>query len=265
MQQRCVNTNCARWALAAVAWIGLGTAAWADIIKLDKVAYIDGAYNENLGAQSTMKNVVNSSTHTGVTAGSVTRSLLGMPAITTPVGMEISSVTLNLWCTQYNKNGAATNFSMVLYPLTQSWVEGTGIKGGGSLSGATWNTYDGTDPWTTAGGDYDPSVSVVAASTPAINTWTTFDLTSIWSNADLQTYGALLTVSPEDGTLVPTGQWITETFATDDWVNNPGNDYNPYISATFVPVPEPVAWLTLLSGCTTTILLICRQKYENVL
>jgi hypothetical protein len=260
MQQRFVNSSLIRWALAAVAWIGLGTTAWADIIKLDKVAYIDGAYNENLGAQSTIKNVVNSSTHTGVTAGSVTRSLLGMPSIIVPDGMAIASVTLNLWCTQYNKNSETTNFSMAISPLTHNWVEGTGTKGGGSLSGVTWNTYDGTNPWTTAGGDYDSSVSVVAASTPVINSWTTFDLTSIWSNVDLQSYGALLTVSPEDGTLVPSGQWITETFASDDWVNNPGTDYNPYISVTFVAVPEPAAVIILITGCGAAATIVFRRR-----
>jgi hypothetical protein len=263
MQQRFVNTGFARWALAAVVWIGLGTTAWADNIKLDKVAYIDGAYNENLGATSTIKNVLNASDHSGATAGTVTRSLLGMPSITVPGGMEIASITLNLWCTSYNKNGAATNFSMALYPLTQSWVEGTGITGGGSLSGATWNTYNGTDLWTTAGGggDYDSSVSVMAASTPSKNHWTTFDLTSIWSNANLQTYGALLTITPEDGTLVPSGYWITESFATDDWVNDPGADYNPYVSVTFVAVPEPVTWFMLLSGCIMATLFIRRRKF----
>jgi len=257
MQQRFVNTSFARWALAAVAWIGLGATAWADVFKLDKVAYIDGGYNENLGSTTGMKNVLNFPTHNG---GSVTRSLLGMPSITVPDGMAIESVTLKLWCYQYNKNGAATNFSMALYPLIHSWVEGTGKSGQGLLTGATWITYDGNQSWTTAGGDYDSSVSVMAASTPVINSWTTFDLSSIWSNANLQTYGALLTVSPEDGTLVPTGQWITESFATDDWVNDPGTDYNPYISVTFMPVPEPVAWLTLLSGCIGAKLCLRRRK-----
>ena len=263
MQKQFVNTSFTRWALAAIAWFGLGITARAEIIKLDKVAYIDGAYNENLGAQSTMKNVLNAPTHTGDTAGSMTRSLLGMPSITVPDGMAIESVTLNLWCTQYNKNGAQTNFSMMLYPLIQGFIEGTGKGGQGLLTGATWNTYDGTNPWTTAGGDYDNSVSVMATSMPAPSTWTTFNLTSIWNNANLQTKGALLTISPEDGTLVPTGKWITETFATDDWVNNPGTDYNPYISVTFVAVPEPVTWLMLFSGYITATLLIRKGKEEK--
>ena len=219
-------------------------------IPLNKVTYIDGAYNENLGAQSTIKNVVNAADHAGITAGTATRSLLGMPSVTVPVGEQIESVSLNLWCTQYNTNGAATPFSMVLYPLTTGFVEGTGTKGQGSLSGATWNTYDGTDPWVTpgGGGDFDSTLPVLASAVPGINAWTTFDLTNLWKNTNLQTHGAELTVSPENPTLVPAGTWVTESFASNDWVNSPGTNYNPYLAVTLAPVPEPSAAALLAAG-----------------
>lgn len=87
-----------------------------------------------------------------------------------------------------------------LYPLTQAFAE----------SGATWNTTDGSNAWTAAGGDYDASASVLAAKgapgvygSDANGKFFTWDVTPLLTNpatrAELQAYGALL----DAGTATP--------------------------------------------------------------
>ncbi len=246
----------ARWVLPTIAVIGLASTARAqttDDIPLPSTTYIDSYYNaQNLGGGTTMKNVVNAPAH-NAEGSSVTRSLLSLPSIPAPpAGDAITSVTLNLYCTQYNTNGdTTTNWSMVAYPLKRGFVQGNGKSSNGyNPTGATWYTYDGSNDWTTPGGDFDSSVSVPASATPVINSWTTFDLTSIWTNPslaaqkqELQNYGVELTVSPENPNLVPAYQWVTESFANDNYTPPP-TPCNPYLAVTFTPLPRPptAAW-----------------------
>ncbi len=42
------------------------------------------------------------------------------------------------------------------HPVTRDWIEGT-LQGAEPADGATWVTYDGTNAWTSAGGDVDSS------------------------------------------------------------------------------------------------------------
>ena len=243
----------------AVAVIVCGaTAAHADTIdySLTSTTYIDSYYTtQNLGGGTSMKNVVNSPTHS---AGSVTRSLLALPPIVVPpqdAGDAITSVTLNLYCSQYNTNGAATPFSMVAYPLTQSFVQGSCTSSNQTLTpGATWLTSDGTHPWATSGGDFDSSASVMANATPVTGAWTTFDLTNIWSNPsyavqqqEMQKYGVELTASPENPSLAPAGSSITESFRNDN-AYPPPTPIVPYLEVTFAPVPEPSSVAMLVAG-----------------
>jgi hypothetical protein len=250
----------ARWALATVALIGLTSTARAQApedINLSSVTYIDQDNpTSNFGGKTQTKLVVNGLNHYG---GTYVRGLLALPSITVPAGEQIQSVSLDLWCTQYSPpSGGSTTFSTVLYPLTRGFVQGTGTTSGvTNTSGATWNTYDGTDAWTTPGGDYDSSTPVMASATPAASSWTTFNLTNLWTNPslvleqqELQNYGALITVSPENYNLVsPSNSFITEEFASDVWVNSPPTpSLNPYIAVTFSAVPEPSTVALLAAG-----------------
>ncbi len=252
----CSSNGIARWALATVALIGLASTVRADTMTYacTSTTYIDSYYNnQNLGGGTTMKNVVNAPSH-NAEGSSVTRSLLALPPIpATPAGDVITSVTLNLYCTQYNTNGdTATNWSMVAYPLKRGFVQGNGNSSNGyNANGATWFTYDGTSDWTTPGGDFDSSVSVVASATPVISQWTSFNLTSIWTNSslvvqkqELQNYGVELTVSPENPNLVPASEWVTESFANDNWSPPPVGI--PYLAVTFTLV---TVWNNVSGNC----------------
>ncbi len=250
------------WALATIALIGAASPARADTIDipLTSTTYIDSYYTtQNLGGGTSVKNVMNGMGHDG---GSVTRSLLALPAIVVPAqdaGDEITSVTLNLYCSTYSPpTGGTTTFSMVAYPMTQSFVQGSCTSSNQTLTpGATWLTYDGTHPWATpgGGGDFDSSVSVTANATPVTGSWTTFDLTNIWTDPSLvlqqqemQNYGVELTVSPENPNLVlPSNSYVTESFRNDN-AYPPPTPVVPYLAVTFTPVPEPSALALLAAG-----------------
>ena len=64
-------------------------------------------------------------------------------------GASISAASLV--CTHNAVSGTPT---IEVYRMTQAgWIEGDG--GGTPNYGATWNTYDGANNWTAAGGDWD--------------------------------------------------------------------------------------------------------------
>ncbi len=244
----------ARGILATVALIGPASTAWADTqdYNLTSTTYIDSDFStQNMGGETAMKNVVNATDHDG---GSVTRSLLALPAIVVPpqdAGDVITSVTLNLYCSWYSPPSPSvpTTFSMVAYPLTQGFVQGNGDSSNGyNANGATWFTYDGTHDWTmpsggtTSGGAFDSSVSVALNAAPVMGQWDYFNLTNLWTSPsyatqqrEMQNYGVELTVSPENPNLVSAGSWVTEEFANDNYTPPPASP-GPYLAVTFTPV-----------------------------
>ncbi len=66
----------------------------------------------------------------------------------------------------------------------------------GQATGATWKTYDGQNPWQTAGGDYDPSAIAMAISYDPQTGWITWgDVTPLvqqWVNAPAANFGFLI-------------------------------------------------------------------------
>jgi hypothetical protein len=92
------------------------------------------------------------------TAANVGRTLADVDISAIPAGSTIASTSkAELYCGTVLAAVAAT-----LYRITQpAWTE----------LGATWNKYDGTNPWAVAGGDYgDPHVHFT---TPAATGWFT--------------------------------------------------------------------------------------------
>lgn len=94
------------------------------------------------------------------------RSLLKFDFTALPAGVAINSATLSLY--RYNYTGA-TGRTYWAYRLTQTgWTEG----------GVTWNKYDGTNNWTSAGGDYT-ATDGASQTVPAINNWMDFDVKAL--------------------------------------------------------------------------------------
>lgn len=95
---------------------------------------------------------------------------------------------------------SSDNITNQIYSVTRSWAEGTGTYGN-TLNGATWNTYDGSNAWTAAGGDYDQTTDfgngpngLIASQTVSAGS-VSFDVSSIvakWMNGTLPNNGLVI-------------------------------------------------------------------------
>lgn len=144
-----------------------------------------------------------------------------------PAGSKILSAQFSL----YHQSGG--NNTVSAFGLTQSWTEGTGAGD----SGATWNTYDGSHSWATAGGDYDPAAGN-AIVLPAINTWATWDLTA-WTSA------WLAGIQPNYGIVLVANSGGLNSFVSSD---EPSNiTQRPKLDVSFLP---PCGWTPAASSVT---------------
>ena len=112
-----------------------------------------------------------------------------------------------------------------------------------TLSGATWLTYDGTNPWASAGGDYDTTVNL-AGNYDSGYTQYTWDITSLLDNPtyknELEDYGVLLKMFNE---ITEPSKMEKATFDSSRGVYDPG----PYVVVT-TATPEPATSVLLLAG-----------------
>jgi hypothetical protein len=140
--------------------------------------------------------------------GSICRGLFQLPPLVwTYSPDQIVSAIVVFYVFQDNTGSR----NVTLYPLTRSFVEGTG-DGTSPADGATWLTYDGTNLWTNPGGDFDSDCSVVGVKGPVLDPdendrFFSWDITALLntstSRAELQNYGAMLRIDetpvPADG------------------------------------------------------------------
>lgn len=93
-----------------------------------------------------------------VGSGETWRSLIkfNMSSCAIPAGAIVNdaSIVLNL----NGINGSDVARTMFASQVLKNWTEGTD-NGGTATDGASWNKYDGTNAWTTAGGDVTSSYS----------------------------------------------------------------------------------------------------------
>ncbi|NLX12255.1 MAG: hypothetical protein GXY44_01195 [Phycisphaerales bacterium] len=138
----------------------------------------------NYGLSTTAKVLVNG------LDGSLTRTLFAFPSEIWSIGHE-RLVSARVWFyVWFDQTGTRT---VRLHPLTRVFAEGTGDA---TLSGdgATWLSSDGQTMWTTAGGDYDPGFYVDAVEG---GNWFSWDITALWDNEGLRSYGAILKMNDE--------------------------------------------------------------------
>jgi len=232
-----------------------GSAAWADntyTYQISADTYLDSSVpTENFGLASTDKVVINRT--------SACRTLFDLPANLwsyTPSAIESAVVSFYVW------SDSTSSYNVSLFPLTRAFGEGT-WNGKGSppaqANGATWNTYDGTNSWTTAGGDFDSANSVVGIKeTLGVNPndsngrFFTWDITSLLTNstteAELQDYGAMLSIDVGQP-IPPSGQrFASFTSANSTSYSAP---YLPSVELTVVPEPSSLILVMVgLAGLT---------------
>ena len=124
------------------------------------------------------------------TASWIQRPVIQFDLAAIPTGVRIISATLEL------KNWSVNSAGVVrVHRLTQDWVEGTKF-GGGQADGATWQTYDGNNNWSSLGGDFETSpyaeAAVSAATAGQWVSWEIGGLVDAWVNAGIANYGLLL-------------------------------------------------------------------------
>ena len=166
-----------------------------------------------------------------------------------PAGSTITSVSLSLTVVKVPSGGVASTFD--LHRALAGWGEGNGSDHGGSAAGAnqaTWINRLGSSgsPWTTAGGDFSPTVSAsrVVAGLGAYSFSSTANLVS-----DVQ--GWLDGPAADFGWLVQSQSEVTATsirrFANRTDVTNA-----PTLTIQYTATPEPTTLslgaLGLLAG-----------------
>lgn len=139
----------------------------------------------------------------------------------------ISSITLNLY-TQSGCTGTNTGLSVEVHELTRTnWTE----------NGATWNKYDGTNNWTTAGGDYSTTVVDSLAHSNTVGQWRVWDM--IGANA----------TNPISGLTWGSQLHLLLRFSTENNNPNQAENYNTKESASNKPYVE----VTYTTGSSTSI------------
>ncbi len=101
----------------------------------------------------------------------VLRSLLDFTLPSDPGNTNILKITLVL--TKQTTLGATGNVEV--HALTRSFVEGSG-SGSATGDGATWNTYNGSNNWTSAGGDFSGTIINTVADPPNVGDLLSIDL-----------------------------------------------------------------------------------------
>jgi len=196
-----------------------GTPVKADIIEtfaIDVDTYIDSrAPTYNYGVAATAKVVVNG------TDGSLARALFKLPDDIWSIS-EDQLVSAKVWF--YVWMDRTADRTVTLHPLIRGFSEGTG-DGTSSGDGATWQTYDGSNSWTCSGGDYDCCVFVDAVESA---NWFSWDITSLWNNTNLRSFGAMLAMNDESDpgyTNIPRAPFTSS--------DGPANE-RPYVEVTYV-------------------------------
>ena len=213
-----------------------GSAAWADdthTYQISTDTYLDSSVpTENFGLASTDKVVINST--------SICRALFDLPTnLWSYSSGEIISASVSF----YVWSDSTATYNVSLFPLTRAFGVGTWNGKGtppAQANGATWYTYDGTNSWTTAGGDFDSAYSSLGVKgTLGVNPgdsngrFYTWDITSLLANpttrAELQNYGAMLRI---DETVPPSGQRFAPFTSANSTSYTP--PYLPSVSLTVV-------------------------------
>ena len=113
-----------------------------------------------------------------------------------PASVKVISAKLELKHLSTQTPGTAS-----IHRLTRDWVEGT-KAGGGQADGANWPSHDGTNSWTTAGGDFEATPVLTKQVTSAThNLWVDWEIDTLvadWVSGKTPNYGLLI---KSDGSL----------------------------------------------------------------
>ena len=137
--------------ILAIALLVPSAHAQTFVTNITTTTYLDSRVSNqtnNYGEAHTVKALIDSNV---TSDGSISRGLFQFPPQLwsySPGDIVSASVSFYVW------RDNTTNRNVSIYPLTRSFVQGTGY-GTYPPDGATWLTYDGVNPSTNPGGDFD--------------------------------------------------------------------------------------------------------------
>ena len=218
-------------------------------------AYLDSRSSNagsNYGAATTVKTLINSSD------ASVCRGLFRLPPELDLYGSG-DVVSAKVYFYVWQDNTADRN--VTLYPLTRSFAEGTG-NGATNADGATWFTADGTNAWTTAGGDIDTNFPVVGVKEDILDPdlhdrFFSWDIAPLLTNAvarsNLLAHGALLMI---DEAPVPATGMPRAPFTSSDDLGYAAA-YRPHVDVKVVVRTPAVPQIAVADGKVSVHLADC--------
>lgn len=198
----------------------------------------NGADNWNFGADHTDKVVVNSQD----TPTSLCRALFQLPEnlwVYSDEQIVSAKVVFYVWQDNTGDRG------VTLYPLATNFVQGSGSKyeQPSPVDGATWWTRDGTNAWTTPGGDFDTNFPIAGVKEDILDEsahdrFFHWDFTALLHNAtaraELQACGAFLMIDELPYPSSGTQYWAAFTSSHDPAYQPP---YQPYVELEIIPTP----------------------------
>lgn len=232
-----------KWLATALAIGSLPLLIHAVDFPITTDTYLDSRADSqtmNFGLNGSVRVLVNSDT-------SVTRGLFAIPEALGAYPPEaIQEARVYFYVFQDNTKTREIR----LYPLTTTFVEGTGGTGA-NATGATWLTSDGINNWTTPGGDFDSDHAVVGVKEPVLDPdlndrFFNWDITALLTNSstrsNLLTHGAILII---DESPIPATSSDRAPFTSSESTSNPA----PYLPRIAVTLRGPI--LSLVKSSPT--------------
>ncbi|MFK7788843.1 MAG: DNRLRE domain-containing protein [Phycisphaeraceae bacterium] len=240
-----VNTKLStRIATSAALAVMMASAGTASAVLLDISATADSTIRESTLASSQSASQVIFAGDTNAASGTdFLRSAISFDLdLAELAGATINSATLTLTVRSSDSNSADADITVNLHELSASFD-----------NSVTWTSRNGTDSWTTAGGDFGAVLASIRGNPNTVATGTEFDftstdLTSSVVGANGGALSLLIKGDVEDGTVRNLFQFASNenTFAS------PG----PVLTIDYTPVPEPTSLALLGLGG----LLIARRR-----
>lgn len=120
-----------------------------------------------------------------------TRPILYFDLSSLPIGADVLYGKFSIYYHRDEFNDQSS-FVANVYPLTKSWVEGTGTWASPSQNGACWDYYDGSNSWTKGGAhdsNYDISTEITAFGRYE---WDVKSIVEKWISGSISNHGFLV-------------------------------------------------------------------------
>jgi len=165
---------------ADVAWLGSSARKWP--VTIDPTFIIGDAQDCYLSASSPgISFCSGAALNTGFDGTNASRALLQFNLSAIPATNTVASAKLLLYLGSASTNSST---SLAVYQLTRAWT-----------TGATWNTYDGTNTWTSPGGDFSGTAAATTSGIAATGVWYSWSPTALvqgWVNGSIANNGLLI-------------------------------------------------------------------------